>query len=501
MPALDDRSNFVYATVVGGYDAAQTSIQIDPVMWARLPSPVVAGFNMTWWNRTGFPSHAEDPDAEIVRVTGTTFPDLITVVRGQEGRPASAKNLAGKTYRMILGTTKKMIDDIEGLVNSVEASVNSVEASVISLEASVDSLEASVISVEASVDSLEASVISVEALANSKSTDYFWRFKAFPASVVANNPLIDNGLQIAYGDGVHIAVGFLRTSAGGPFAYARSTDGGETWAALLAPAVLVSGIHKVAFGAGVFIGINTTITASHLPAVRSTDGGLTFTQVTLPIPAGSNAQGEIFYAGDRFLIFMLNGQVLSSVDAGVSWVVGTMPLPSGVQSGHLWRGVAFGGGVYLAIAQVIGTNNFARSTDGGAWAIVPAPNVDIPMGIIHADSRFIINISPNVSTTPMRFLLQTTDGLAYTRHSTAFSASHGKIAKVNDIYVTCSIVAGQSGQISRGGDLWKRQDGATPYNVTRIVASPNRLIATVDGAPIVVGVPFPLGVLIMDVPP
>lgn len=37
---------------------------------------------------------------------------MITVQRGQEGTAASAKNLAGKTYTMILGITAKMITDI-----------------------------------------------------------------------------------------------------------------------------------------------------------------------------------------------------------------------------------------------------------------------------------------------------------------------------------------------------------------------------------------------------
>ena len=453
MPVLDDRSNFVYATVVGGYDAVQTSIQIDPVMWARLPSPVGAGFNLTWWNRTGFPSHAEDPDAEIVRVTGTTFPDLITVIRGQEGRPASAKNLAGKTYRMILGTTKKMIDDIEGL-------------------------------------------------ANSKSTDYFWRFKAFPANVFSSAGEF-NG-NIAYGNGVHIVCGQISSSLNGPRILLRSTDGGEAWAAAPLPLGSPDIIHRMAFGAGVFIGINSSITASHQPIIRSTDGGLTFAPLAMTLPSGSNSQAEIFYVGDRFLIFTLNSQVLSSVDGGLTWVLGTMP-SLGVQSGHLWRDVASAGGVYLAVATATGPNNAARSIDGLAWAFAPTPmpttGLDQLHGIIHAGSRFIITTASTapIATSVPRLFLQTTDGLAYTLHNAAFNAAHGRIAKVNDIYVTCSRTVGHDGQISRTGNTWKRQEGSTLYNVTSIAVSPNRLVATV-----VVGVATavsPLGVLIMDVPP
>src|ERR1035441_360711 len=74
---------------------------------AKLPS---APFNVTWWNVTEFPDPADDPLAEIVRVTGTGT--TLTITRAQEGTSASTKNTAGKAYKMILGMTAKMIADI-----------------------------------------------------------------------------------------------------------------------------------------------------------------------------------------------------------------------------------------------------------------------------------------------------------------------------------------------------------------------------------------------------
>ncbi len=40
--------------------------------------------------------------------------DTLTVTRAQEGTSASAKNSAGKTYKMVLAPTAKTIDDLLG---------------------------------------------------------------------------------------------------------------------------------------------------------------------------------------------------------------------------------------------------------------------------------------------------------------------------------------------------------------------------------------------------
>ena len=60
---------------------------------------------------TDFPDPSDDPNAEIVRVTGVSG-NTLTVSRGQEGTAASTKNTAGKVYKLMLGITAKMITDI-----------------------------------------------------------------------------------------------------------------------------------------------------------------------------------------------------------------------------------------------------------------------------------------------------------------------------------------------------------------------------------------------------
>jgi hypothetical protein len=104
---LDSVANLIKLTVSQGYDESATSI----VLSAGGSSLPTAPFNMVYWNVTDFADPSDDPNVEIVRVTAVSG-NTLTVERGQEGTVASTKNTAGKTYRMILGITAKMITDI-----------------------------------------------------------------------------------------------------------------------------------------------------------------------------------------------------------------------------------------------------------------------------------------------------------------------------------------------------------------------------------------------------
>jgi hypothetical protein len=110
---LDPTKNFAKATVTTGYDASATSIALTSGHGAKLPDPATDGaFNLVWWNATDYGDPSDDPNVEIVRCTARST-DTLTVTRAQEGTSASTKNTSGKTYKMILALTKKMIDDIE----------------------------------------------------------------------------------------------------------------------------------------------------------------------------------------------------------------------------------------------------------------------------------------------------------------------------------------------------------------------------------------------------
>lgn len=102
--------NFSLVTVSTGYTSGSTSVVLQSGHGSRLPNTFP--FPLTWWNATDYAHAADDPNVEIISVTARSV-DTLTIVRGQEGTSATAKNVAGKTYRMNLGVTKAMWDALQ----------------------------------------------------------------------------------------------------------------------------------------------------------------------------------------------------------------------------------------------------------------------------------------------------------------------------------------------------------------------------------------------------
>ena len=119
MTTFDAKKNFAKVTVSTGYDASATSIVLATDHGARLPQPSSDGeFNLVWWNNSDYGDPTDDPNKEIVRCTARST-DTLTVTRNQESSGASVKNAAGKTYRMALTITKKVMDDITNSLSLV----------------------------------------------------------------------------------------------------------------------------------------------------------------------------------------------------------------------------------------------------------------------------------------------------------------------------------------------------------------------------------------------
>ncbi len=112
--ALDPIENFAKGVVFTGYNASATSIVLESGDGANFPSTF--SYNVIWWNATDYPDPSDDPNTEIVRVTGRTT-DTLTVTRAQESTSATTKNISGKTYLMMLAFTKKTYDEIAPLAS------------------------------------------------------------------------------------------------------------------------------------------------------------------------------------------------------------------------------------------------------------------------------------------------------------------------------------------------------------------------------------------------
>jgi hypothetical protein len=112
--------NFGKVQVSTGYDSTATSIVLTGGGGAKLPTPP---FNLVWWNSTDYSDPADDLYVEIVRCTNKVS-DTLTITRAQEGTAASNKNLTGKTYKMILAPTKKIVDDLVSDIAAKESTAN-----------------------------------------------------------------------------------------------------------------------------------------------------------------------------------------------------------------------------------------------------------------------------------------------------------------------------------------------------------------------------------------
>lgn len=104
--------NFGLVTVSGLYNASATTVTLQSGEGGKLPA-TTGGYRypLTWWDAGTFAHPADDPFAEIVLVTNKAG-DVLTVVRGQEGITAQTKNTPGAVYRMSLGVTKAMWDEL-----------------------------------------------------------------------------------------------------------------------------------------------------------------------------------------------------------------------------------------------------------------------------------------------------------------------------------------------------------------------------------------------------
>lgn len=182
--------------------------------------------------------------------------------------------------------------------------------------------------------------------------------------------------SLAYGadpdgeGGVWIAVG----GSPGPAAL-RSTDGGLTWTEHALP--ISRTWSSVAHADGTWIAVAPN---SNDRLIRSIDGGLTWTEHTLPRSSewwsvAGDGDGTWVAVADRTI-----RNVARSTDDGVTWTEVT----GGPMADHRWRAVTFapdpdvpGEGAWVATA-VAGTTRVMRSTDGGAsWAAVTVTGSDL----------------------------------------------------------------------------------------------------------------------------
>lgn len=152
--SLDPTRNFLKQTLATGYSLSATAITLPDA--SKFPNPATEGaFNLTWWNVTDYQDPADDPSKEIVRVTAISG-NIATIIRGQEGTTATAKNLSGKNYQIALALTKKTMDDIDTTLETVTGDLSSLETRVDTAEGDITQIEGDLGVVEGDISALQS---------------------------------------------------------------------------------------------------------------------------------------------------------------------------------------------------------------------------------------------------------------------------------------------------------------------------------------------------------
>lgn len=114
--ALDQVANFVRGNTDAAVDSTQTTISV--VDASIFSDPANGEYNLVLWDAENYPRPDQDPDVEIVRVTGRdTTNDDLTVTRGQE-TTTGASHPSGSALQ--LSPTAKMFGDIAPADQAVE---------------------------------------------------------------------------------------------------------------------------------------------------------------------------------------------------------------------------------------------------------------------------------------------------------------------------------------------------------------------------------------------
>ena len=106
---LDQYANFVRSSVSAAINAGDTTVSVPDA--SIYPDPANGAFNVVLWNVDTYALPHQDPDVEIIRVTGRdTGTNTLTVTRAQEGTSDVAHP---ETAEVALTYTQKLVADIK----------------------------------------------------------------------------------------------------------------------------------------------------------------------------------------------------------------------------------------------------------------------------------------------------------------------------------------------------------------------------------------------------
>ena len=188
--------------------------------------------------------------------------------------------------------------------------------------------------------------------------------------------------------------------------YVYQSLDGIHWSPIDLPSDLGHQLQSISFGAGLFVGIRYTGITGYI--LTSVDG-ITWTIPTFP----AGRYHSVVYGGGQFVaVSSGTGAYIATSPDGLAWTAQTSP------DANAWYGVAYGNGIYVAVALAGTANRAMTSPDGVTWTPRAMPFVATWRDVAFGAGVFaacVQQATPPVSTN----IATSTDGITWTPQTTS----------------------------------------------------------------------------------
>lgn len=186
--------------------------------------------------------------------------------------------------------------------------------------------------------------------------------------------------------------------------------------------------------------------------------------------AADNLWQSVAYGNGLFVAVARDGgtqRVMTSPD-GITWTLRTTPAVD-------WNYVAYGGGTFVAVASESGINNYMSSTDGITWTQRIGPDLNVN-SVVYANGLFVASATSGPPEVPER-IVTSPDGITWTVRSGPTTGMRG-VGFGNGTFVA----------VSDNGPVWSSTDGITWTQRTPAASNSWYSVAYGNGLFVVVGI-------------
>lgn len=231
-------------------------------------------------------------------------------------------------------------------------------------------------------------------------------------SVAASEANEWNSVIYGYYGGLHT---FIATAkSGSANRVMRSTNNGVTWSSISLPvASQTMSWNSVAFGNNIFIAVS-----SEGAVIKSVDGGATWVHISTAVTSGKVWNSVAFIsASNKFIATGASNKTMYSNDYGDTWTLGTIPTSPGD-----WASIAYGNNRYVAIDKSYGYTMY--SFNGTSWTLGPSIPYSLT-SVVFSNGLFVATITDF-------YVYLSSDGINWTLARTGASNNFWQSIATND---------------------------------------------------------------------